>query len=256
MTSDTHARPFSPRLVSVVVPAYNEEGALEAHLGAILAYAAPHAWNVEILVVDDGSRDGTAELAERAAARHPEIRLLRQPDNTGKGAAVRRGLGEASGDIRGFTDADASTDIAELERLLPAFGSSAQVVIGSRARRAEGVSVDARLHRRVIGRTFNTLLRVLLDLRDAEGSPIADTQCGFKWLTADACEAILPHVSVDGFAFDVEFLYLANRLGLPIREVPVNWIDRGSSSVNLLTEPAKMLAAAMAVVRRHRRLTA
>lgn len=244
----------TPQQISVIIPAFNEEAVLAAHLRDILDFATDQPWRLELLVVDDGSSDGTAEQVLSMSRQHAEIRLLRQPHNGGKGSAVRRGLLAATGDIRGFTDADAATPIAELARLLPAFDAGAQVVIGSRAKQEEGVAVDAKVHRKIIGRTFNALLRVLLGLRDAEGSIIADTQCGFKWFTARAAEATLSRAFIDGFAFDVELLYLANRLELPIVEVPVNWTDRGASSVNLVTEPFKMLAAAAAVAHRHRHL--
>ena len=253
MSEVTSGRP-SPKLVSVVIPAYNEERTLGAHLRDILAYGAAQPWDLEILVVDDGSSDRTVEITLEAERRHSEVRLLRQSVNIGKGSAVRRGLRAAKGDIRGFTDADAATEIVELERILPAFQSGARFVIGSRAKHQEGVSVEAKLHRKIIGRSFNALLRFLLGMKDADGRAITDTQCGFKWLTGEACEALLAHAFVDGFAFDVELIYLANRLGLEIREVPINWTDRGASSVNLLTEPARMLMAALAVRRRHRHL--
>jgi dolichyl-phosphate beta-glucosyltransferase len=249
------ADPAAVRRISVIVPAYNEAAALADHLPEIFAYGAARSLATEVLVVDDGSTDGSAELLGELARDRSDLRLLRQPRNLGKGAAVRRGLLAASGEIRGFTDADAATRITELDRLLPAFASGAGVVIGSRARRGEGVVVEAKLHRKVMGRVFNAFLRLLLGLRDVEGRTIADTQCGFKWLTAGAAQAIFSRAVVDGFAFDVELLYLANRLALPVVEVPVNWTDRGTSSVNLAVEPFRMLAAALSIARRHRGVT-
>jgi dolichyl-phosphate beta-glucosyltransferase len=246
--------PAAPRLLSVVIPAYNEAHALGAHLSRILDWGAGRRGQVEVIVVDDGSTDSTEAVVRRVARHDPAVRVLRQETNRGKGAAVRRGLEAARGDIRGFTDADASTDIAELDRLLPCFASGAALVIGSRAKREVGVTVQAKLHRRLIGRSFNSILRLLLGLRTLDGVPVADTQCGFKWMTAEASSALLRHAFVDGFAFDVELLYLANRLGLPIAEIPVNWADHGSSSVNLLLDPPRMLTAAFQVVRRHRRV--
>ncbi len=241
-------------LLSIIIPAFNEADAIGEHLERVLDWGRTHPSPIEILVVDDGSTDRTAQIVDGLASQEPRLRLLRQEVNRGKGAAVHRGLAEARGEIRGFTDADAATDIGELERVLPAFTGGAEIVIGSRARKATDVSVEATVHRRIIGRTFNGLLRALLDLRAADGSRIADSQCGFKWMTDRAAEALLPHVFVEGFAFDVELLYLANRLEIPVAEVPVNWTDRGTSSVNLLADPPKMLAASIEVVRRHRRL--
>ncbi len=250
--------PIKNGLLSVIVPAYNEAEAIGDHLDRILEYADQHPSGLEVLVVDDGSTDRTADLVEAAAERDPRIRLLRQPANAGKGAAVRRGLAEARGEVRGFTDADSASDIYELDRILPAFSAGAELVIGSRAKRAgaesQDVTVEATVHRRIIGRTFNAGLRLLLDLRAADGTRIADSQCGFKWMTREAAESILSHSFVDGFAFDVEFLYLANRLDIAVAEVPINWTDRGTSSVNLILDPPKMLAAAFQVAWRHRQV--
>ncbi len=239
-------------LVSIVIPAYNEEAAIGAHLEAIIAHCDPQPWDYEVIVVDDGSADRTAERVEARAEEHRQVRLLRHETNQGKGCAVRLGLLSAAGDIRGFTDADAATHISELGRVLPAFEAGAEVVIGSRARPAAGTAVVARLHRKVIGRVFNGLLRVLVRLKDADGRPIADTQCGFKWFTAEACEAIFSRASVNGFAFDVETLHLANRLGFRVSEIPINWTDRGESSVNLWIDPLRMFYRVVTVSIRHR----
>jgi dolichyl-phosphate beta-glucosyltransferase len=241
-------------LVSIVIPAFNEEAAIGGHLADVVTYCEPQEWDYEVVVVDDGSRDRTGERVRAFAERHRQVRLLALPQNHGRGYAVRAGLRAASGDIRGFTDADESTPIGELERVLPCFTAGAAVVIGSRAKRAEEVRVQAHLHRRIIGRVFNALMRGVLRITDADGKVVADTQCGFKWFTADACAAILDRASLDGFAFDVELLYLANRLGFPIVELPVNWADRGESRVNLLVDPAKMLGAVLTVPWRHRKV--
>jgi dolichyl-phosphate beta-glucosyltransferase len=240
-------------LVSIVIPAFNEEDVIDGHLDAIVAHCGPKPWDHEVLVVDDGSTDRTAELVEAKAKLHPQIRLIRQRRNRGKGCAVRTGLLAAGGDVRGFTDADASTPIAELDRVLPLLESGgASVVIGSRAKRDAQTRVVAKWHRVVIGRAFNGVLRVLLRLRDRDGRPLADTQCGFKWFTAEAAEAIAGRASVDGFAFDVEFLHLANLLGCGVVELPVNWADRGESSVNLFVDPLKMFYRVATVRWRHR----
>ena len=207
-----------------------------------------------MLVVDDASADRTSERVQEWANQHPQIRLLRGESNHGKGRAVRRGLAEARGDVLGFTDADAATPITELDRVLSAIETGADVVIGSRAMNDEATKVVARPHRKFIGRTFNALLRTMVDLRDADGRPLADTQCGFKWFTRAAHDAILPLAGIDGFAFDVELLHLANRLGFRVREMPVNWADRGESRVNLWVDPFKMLAQVLSVPWRHRKL--
>ena len=240
-------------LVSIVIPAYNEAALIGGHLEAVAEYCRSQPWESETIVVDDGSSDATAKIVEECARRLGGIRLLRLEHNRGKGHAVRQGLLAATGDVRGFTDADASTPISELDRVLPALQSASDVVIGSRAIEDPETELEAHLHRRLIGRVFNGLLRILVGLRDENGRPLADTQCGFKWFTADACEAIFSRAKVDDFAFDVEVLLLAKRLGRPVREVAVNWTDRGSkSSVNLLTDPLKMLYRVVLLRFQHR----
>lgn len=241
-------------LVSIVIPAYNEEAAIGPHLEAIVDYARGKPWSYEVLVVDDASADSTSDRVREWSSKHPEIKLLRRETNSGKGAAVRRGLAAAQGDIQGFTDADAATPITELDRVLEAMEAGAEFVIGSRAMNDTETTVVARPHRKIIGRIFNALLRMFVDLRDADGRALADTQCGFKWFTRDACESILARAQIEGFAFDVELLHLANRLGFKVKEMPVNWADRGESRVNLFVDPLKMLAQVMSVPWRHRGL--
>lgn len=239
-------------LVSIVIPAYNEEAVIEEHLESIRAHCEPKPWEYEVLVVDDGSSDRTASLVRAFSERCPQVGLLGLGGNRGKGHAVRKGLLSVRGDVRGFTDADGATPIYELDRVLAELEAGAGVVIGSRAKRASGTRLDAHLHRKAMGRVFNGLLRVLVGLRDADGVPLADTQCGFKWFSAAACDAILPRASLDGFAFDVELLYLANRLGHPVREIAVDWSDRGGSTVNLLLDPLRMLYRSALVPLKHR----
>ena len=240
--------------VSIVIPAYNEEQAVEGHLVDVVAHCDPRPWDYEVIVVDDGSADRTGERVTAFAEQHEHVRLLSLGRNRGKGGAVREGLRAARGDIRGFSDADQSSPISELDRVLPQFEAGAAVVIGSRSKKAEEAVVKAHLHRKVIGRVFNGLLRAVLGLRGQDGKPIFDTQCGFKWFTAAACESILAHAQQDGFAFDVELLYLANRLGFPIVELPISWADRGESRVNLLVDPIKMFASVLTVPLRHRKV--
>ena len=241
-------------LVSVVIPAFNEERSIGPHVRAVLAYGDARPFGLELLVVDDGSSDGTAERVEALAEEDARVRLVRMERNVGKGRAVREGLLAARGDIRGFTDADAATDVSELDRILPAFEAGAAVVIGSRALKDDETAVQADLHRVLIGRTFNALLRMIAGVVDRDGRSIADTQCGFKWFTDEACEAIFGLAVADGFAFDVEVLYLANRLGFPVAEVPVNWTEQGESRVNLLVDPVAMLISVLGIPLRHRRV--
>ena len=239
-------------LVSIVIPAFNEEAVIGPHLDAILRHCGPKSWDFEVIVVDDGSSDRTPQIVEGVAAEHDNARLIRLPRNRGKGYAVRTGLADGKGDVRGFTDADASTPISELDRVLPVIENGASAVIGSRAKPSEDTLVVAKWHRKFIGRVFNGLLRMLLNLKDADGRGLADTQCGFKWFSSEVCDAILPVASLDGFAFDVELLHLVNAFGFRVVELPVNWADHGKSSVNLLMDPPKMLYRAATVRWLHR----
>lgn len=245
----------TPCSLSIVVPAYNEAHAIERHLSAICAFVEEYSREcpgIEILVVDDGSKDETASLVEKMASGVTGLRLLRLGKNQGKGAAVLHGLCAASGQIRGFTDADGSTPIEELRRVVPLLRNSADVVIGSRAVRDPKRSVEAFAHRRLMGRIFNALLRSMVRLRDGKGQPLLDTQCGFKWMRSEVVAAISPEMTIRGFAFDVEMLLLAQLHGFSISEMPVRWKDYGHSHVNLLSDPLKMLREVARIAWRHR----
>jgi len=214
--------------LSIVIPAFNEEQRLPASLGAVSAYLAarPSAPRVEVLVVDDGSSDATASRAEDAARRHGlDLRVLRLPTNRGKGFAVRTGCLEAAGRFILVSDADFSTPIYEWEKLASA---NAPVAIGSRALDESLVKEHQSLARRTSGKLFNRIVRLLL----VPG--IRDTQCGFKLFSREAARAIFSRALVDRFAFDVEALLLARRLGYAIAEVPVLWFNSPDSRVTLV----------------------
>jgi dolichyl-phosphate beta-glucosyltransferase len=221
--------------ISIVIPAYNEAGRILPHLAAIDAHFAARGEPYEVLVVDDGSRDRTADTIRELLPGRPWLRLVRYERNRGKGHAVRMGMLIARGTLRLMTDADGSTPIEELERLLarrPAAGPF--VIVGSRALPAPDVRRIVKLHRRLIGEVFSALKRLLLDVR------VRDSQCGFKLLGASPAEALFGSARVDGFAFDVEILFLAAKAGIPVIEVAVNWHDAGESRVRLLSDPLKM----------------
>ncbi len=214
--------------LTIVIPAYNEEERLPASLGAVSAYLAarPSAPRVEVLVVDDGSSDATASRAEDAGRRHGlDVRVLRLPQNRGKGFAVRTGCLEAAGRLILVSDADFSTPIYEWEKLASA---NAPVAIGSRALDESLVKEHQSIGRRAMGKLFNRIVRLLV----VPG--IRDTQCGFKLFTREAARAIFSRARVDRFAFDVEALALARGLGYPIAEVPVLWFNSPDSRVTLL----------------------
>jgi glycosyltransferase involved in cell wall biosynthesis len=209
---------------SIVIPAYNEEQRLGASLDKIAAWLAQQGWEAEILVVNDGSRDGTAALASQYAARNPAVRLVENPGNRGKGYTVRNGMLHAQGEFLLFTDADLSAPIGEAAKLFAALRAGADMAIGSRWLESGTQTLRQPLYRQFFGRLFNLLLRLLLGLR------FKDTQCGFKAFTRRAAQELFPRQRIERWAFDPELLYLARRLKLAVREVPVEWAhDRGST---------------------------
>ena len=230
-----------PADLSVIVPAFNEEARLEAPLREAAAYFRARGRRVELIAVDDGSRDGTSALVRRLSDEIPELRLIRLPQNCGKGYAVRTGVVNARGRLVLFADADGATPIGEVERLEAALRDGADVAIGSRALAADGVRVKARAHRRLMGRTFHLLTR-LLAVRGYH-----DTQCGFKLFRAAAAHDLFTRLRMDRYAFDVELLLMAGRRGWRVAEVPVNWEHRPGSRVNLVTDSARMLADLVAI---------
>ena len=212
-----------PRL-SVVIPSFNEAQRLPATLAHVRAHLDARGEAYEVLVVDDGSTDGTADVAR--AARGP-VRVLRHAQNRGKGHAVRAGMLAAAGDRRLMTDADLSTPIEELPRLEAELDGGFDVAIGSRAVAGARVEVHQPLYREAMGRLFNRLVQTLL----LPG--LHDTQCGFKLWSADAATAAFAACRLDGFSFDVEALYVARRRGLRIAELPVVWRNDVASRVGL-----------------------
>ncbi|MEO8024883.1 MAG: dolichyl-phosphate beta-glucosyltransferase [Bryobacteraceae bacterium] len=215
--------------LSIIVPAYNEEKRLPSTLDKILAYLNGKDFSsAEILVVDDGSADGTAALVERYAKQHPAIRLVSNPGNRGKGYAVRNGMLAATGEWRLITDADLSAPIEELDKLLSvASAAGAKVAVGSRALDRSLVGVHQAYFREMSGRIFNLVMRIAVRL------PFQDTQCGFKLYHRDAATQIFPRQQLDGFSFDVEDLFLARKLNLKAVEVPVVWNNVEGTKVSL-----------------------
>ena len=215
--------------LSIVIPAYNEASRLPPTLDAVCRYLAARPWRfAEILVVDDGSTDGTGALVAEAATRNPLIRPLRNPGNRGKGYSVRHGVLEARGDWVLFTDADLSTPIEEMEKLRQAVcGGRALIAIGSRAIDRTLIEVHQPGLRESAGHFFNLFMRLVT------GLPFRDTQCGFKLFEARAAREIFRRQVLNGFGFDVEALYIARKLGYPIAEVPVRWSDVAGTKVSL-----------------------
>ena len=213
-------------LLSVVIPAYNEEARLPATLERVREYLDRSPEPYEVIVVDDGSEDGTLRIAREAAAAWPQLRVIGLGRNQGKGAAVRAGMLEAGGGVRLFSDADLSTPIEELPRLRAALGAGAQVVIASRALPGSVIEEHQPGRREMMGRTYNRLLQLLA----LPG--LHDTQCGFKLFTADAAAACFGPLRTLRFGFDAEVLLRARRHGFGVAEVPVRWGHREDSRVS------------------------
>jgi dolichyl-phosphate beta-glucosyltransferase len=235
----------SAPLLSIVVPAYNEERRLDSTLASLTTYLGSQPWDWEVRVVDDGSVDGTCAVVEASARTTPRIVLQREP-HRGKGGAVKAGLLAAHGDFRFICDADLSMPVSELPRFLPPQLEHFDVAIGSRegfgARR-----IGEPLVRHLAGRLFNFAVQRL------SVSGIEDTQCGFKMFTAAAVEAIFPLVQVDGWAFDIEVLSIARARGLRIVEVPIEWHYRRASQVSLLRDGVGMFRELIRIGARARR---
>jgi glycosyltransferase involved in cell wall biosynthesis len=223
-----------PPHLSIVLPAHNEEERLPNSLNRIQAFLAAQPWASEVVVVENGSRDRTAEAAEAFARRHAHVRLLREA-LPGKGRAVRRGILAASGDYRFICDVDLSMPIEQVLRFLPPAQTEAAVVIASRE--APGaVRYNEPAHRHWIGRGFNLLVRLLA----VPG--LQDTQCGFKCFRADAAEELFRLQVLNGWTFDVEVLFLARRRGYRIVEIPIPWTHVPGSRVRLVRDSVAMLA--------------
>ncbi len=219
--------------LSVVIPAFNEGERLPPTLEKVRAYLNAGGWRSELIVSDDGSTDGSPE---RLPPRFPNVTFLRAPRNQGKGAAVRRGVLRAQGDLILFSDADLSTPIEELEALRRAIVvDGCDIAIASRGLAESRLDVRQPWWRELAGRTFNRLVRPL------SGLPFRDTQCGFKLFRREAAHRLFSLARCDGWAFDVEVLMLAAQLGYSVAEVPVRWINAEGSKVRLFVDGPRML---------------
>jgi dolichyl-phosphate beta-glucosyltransferase len=232
----------------VVVPAYNEAVRLPGYLKDIQAYFEGRDEPYEVIVVDDGSRDGTAERVREVAAGRPGVIVHALPQNRGKGHAVRAGMARAVGALRLMADADGATPIGEVARLEAAIAAGADIAVGSRVLPDPTVARQVRTHRMLSGHVFNFLVRRL----GVVG--VVDTQCGFKLFRGDVAAELFPRLGTDGFGFDVELLLLAQRRGYRVAEVPVSWADQPGSKVGVLRDGPRMLREVLAARRRLARL--
>lgn len=222
---------------SIVVPAFNEEARIGQTLNTILSYLKTANLKAEVIVVDDGSRDSTSSVARKSFAKFSgiETRLIRYERNRGKGFAVRAGLLQAEGDIALFSDADLSTPIEELPKLVePIKRGKYDVAFGSRALDRNLIRIRQSWQREQSGKVFNLMVRTLT------GLPFWDTQCGFKAFRMSKFRPLLELMKIERFAFDVEFLYVANYLGLRLKEIPVRWNHCEGTKVNVFRDSQKM----------------
>ena len=233
--------------LSIVVPAYNEELRLPPTLTHIAEYLALRDFSYELIVVDDGSRDGTRDLVREFAATHDWVRLVHydahgRPANRGKGFAVRQGVLHSVGRDVLFSDADLSTPIEEMDKLLgPISRGDCDVAIASRALPESVLSVHQPWYREMMGRTFNKFVQKIA----VPG--ILDTQCGFKAFRGEVAQRVFGLARIDGFGFDPEILFLAQKFGYRINEIPVRWEHRDESRVNPMTAPIQMMRELFAV---------
>lgn len=233
--------------VSVIIPAHNEARRIPSYLDDIRQYFAVRAEPYEVLVVDDGSRDDTTHVIRSLMENWPSLGLVHYAANRGKGHAVRVGMLAARGRLRLMADADGSTPIGQIERLRARIAAPGPAVaVGSRRLHAPDVRRSLKPLRRAIGQLFGWVQQTLMDVG------VNDTQCGFKLFDAAAAEALFRAARVDGFAFDVEILYLARKARIPVVEVAVDWHDSGASRVNFFTDPARMVRDVWRIRRLHR----
>lgn len=230
--------------ISVVIPAYNEERRLPSTLESVHAFLHEHYQDFEIIVVDDGSIDKTIDVVDDFAKHHQGIRLLSYSPNQGKGYAIRTGVMQATGDLVLIDDADGSSPIAEVLHLQKAITDGADVAIGSRNKPDPERVVVADLHRKYIGNTFNVIVQTLL----LPG--IYDTQCGFKLFKNSVAHDIFRVSQLNGFAFDVEILYIARLRNYKIAELAINWNNVAGSKVNVVVDSMGMLFQVLGIRRR------
>ena len=227
--------------LSVVIPAYNEERRLPSTLAAVHEYLVSRQSTFEIVIVDDGSLDRTVEVVEEFARHHDGVRLVSYSPNQGKGYAVRTGISAALGALILIDDADGSSPIGEVVRLEEAIARGADLAIGSRNKPDPERVIKALAHRKYMGNTFNLIVQALL----LPG--IQDTQCGFKLFKRAVAHDIFSVAKQNGFAFDVEILYIAKIRGYRLDEVAIDWANVEGSKVNVLTDSVKMLAEVLKI---------
>jgi dolichyl-phosphate beta-glucosyltransferase len=234
------------KLVSLIVPAYNEVGRIRITVGEALAYFDAHGLACEIIVSADGN-DGTREAARRMAASRPEIKVIGAPGRRGKGRGIREAMAMATGDIVGFSDADNKTPITEFDKIAERLQAGDDVVIGSRGMSGARIEQAQPLHRRIGSRGFAVLMHTVVGLRE-----IVDTQCGFKFFQGDVGRELFALQQIDGYMYDAEILYIARQRGYRIAQVPVRWRDDGDSRLQLVAGNVRNVRDLFSIRWRHR----
>jgi glycosyltransferase involved in cell wall biosynthesis len=218
-----------------VIPAYNESARIGKALDAVIDCIHARDWHAEVVVVNDGSTDSTVAVVQEYASRNPEVRLLQNPENRGKGYSVRHGILQSVGEIVMFTDADLSAPIEEAERLFAALRGGADIAIGSRWLDRSRQTLKQPFYRQFFGRCFNAITRTIM------GLPFADTQCGFKAFRRPVAQTIFQLQRIERWGFDPELLFIALKRGYKIQEVPVTWGHDERSRLSYLKDGMKML---------------
>ena len=220
---------------SIVIPAFNEAARIPATLQSVLACIRERGWQAEVIVVNDGSTDETADIVRGFMAQAPELRMMENPGNRGKGYSVRAGMLEARGQIVMFTDTDLSSPIDEAERLFAPIVAGADIAIGSRWLESSRQTHRQPLYRQFFGRCFNAVTRMVM------GLPFADTQCGFKAFTRQAAQTVFRLQTIERWGFDPEILFIARKRGYRIVEVGVSWAHDKRSRMSYLRDGIVML---------------
>ena len=220
---------------SIVIPAFNESARIPATLQSVVSCIRERGWAAEVIVVNDGSRDATAEVVRAFARNAPEVRLIENPGNRGKGYSVRSGMLQALGEVVMFTDSDLSAPIEEAERLFAAIAAGADIAIGSRWLEKGRQTHRQPFYRQFFGRCFNAVTRAVMGLR------FADTQCGFKAFTRAAAQTVFQLQTIERWGFDPEILFIALKRGYRIQEVPVSWAHDERTRMSYLKDGMKML---------------
>jgi glycosyltransferase involved in cell wall biosynthesis len=221
--------------LSVIIPACNEEPNLSTTLQDVAKFLEKKDFRHEIIIVDDGSKDRTSEIAAAEARRFDSFILLKNPANRGKGYSVKRGVLESGGEIVLFMDADNSTRINQIEALIAALKAGFDVAIGSRRLPGAAIDLAQPISRRILGNTYIWLSKWLL------GATVQDFNCGFKLFKKEAAKSLFPRLTSEDWTFDSELIFLISKLGLKLKEVPVRWHDIRTSKVKPIRDGVKSL---------------